>query len=441
MNKNIVTHALLFMIFTSSLLMALNTDKKIQSSKKNLNQSVAQQKKVSRHLDKIAKDIEEAQNDNFTINKKLLGLSKEYRKNETSYDKSKTTLLEYNNNLKQISQDIEEKKEKYVTLLSQQFSVIHAMTQSHEANRESIIKQEMYKLYKIQNAQELKSLEAQINKWKSNKKKIIKDRIILKKKIEALTKQRDEYTKQRQEKQRILKKLSSNEEDYRQKLQQTLDKQDALRSTLATLNIIHKKELAEEKRRIAQQKAEMIKEEKRKKAERKARRLAREEARKKGQAVVYETKPKKKKKRKKKSLGSSYHKNKVYKYRGGKTISPLSGAKLIKGFGTYTDPIYKIKIFNESITLQAPTSNAKVYNVLNGKVVFAGVSSMLGKVVVVAHGSKMHTVYAGLSKIAPNLHKGSRIEKGYVIGKVSKKLIFEATKNSKHINPMKLIRI
>ena len=66
---------------------------------------------------------------------------------------------------------------------------------------------------------------------------------------------------------------------------------------------------------------------------------------------------------------------------------------------------------------------------------------MLGKVVVVAHGGKMHTVYAGLSKIAPNLRKGSRIQKGYVIGKISRKLIFEATKNSKHINPTKLIRI
>jgi murein DD-endopeptidase MepM/ murein hydrolase activator NlpD len=66
---------------------------------------------------------------------------------------------------------------------------------------------------------------------------------------------------------------------------------------------------------------------------------------------------------------------------------------------------------------------------------------MLGKVVVVSHSGKMHTVYAGLSKIAPNIKKGSKIKKGYVIGKVSRKLIFEATKNSKHINPLKLIRI
>jgi len=36
---------------------------------------------------------------------------------------------------------------------------------------------------------------------------------------------------------------------------------------------------------------------------------------------------------------------------------------------------------------------------------------------------------------------GRKIKKGYVIGKVSNKLMFQATKNSKHINPLKLIRI
>ena len=37
--------------------------------------------------------------------------------------------------------------------------------------------------------------------------------------------------------------------------------------------------------------------------------------------------------------------------------------------------------------------------------------------------------------------KGSKVKKGYVIGKVNRKLIFEATKNSKHINPLRLISI
>ena len=113
----------------------------------------------------------------------------------------------------------------------------------------------------------------------------------------------------------------------------------------------------------------------------------------------------------------------------------------MKKFGTYVDPIYKIKILNESITLQSLFENAKVQNILNGKVVFAGKSSMLGKVVVVAHSKKIHTVYAGLSKIAPTRRVGAKIQKGYIVGKVNEKLIFQATKDSKHINPLRLITI
>jgi murein DD-endopeptidase MepM/ murein hydrolase activator NlpD len=418
---------------------ATNTVKKIKSSKKTLNQSVVKQKQVSEQLDKIAQDIEQAQIDNIELNKKLSLLSDEYQETETSYRKSKKTLEQFDNNLHQINQDIEEKKGKYINLLSQQFSVIYAMTQSHEATREAIIKQEMYKLYKIQNAQELKYLKEQISGWKKQREAIIKDRIAVKKKINIISKQRDRYKKRRKEKASIISKLESSEDVYRSKLQQTLDKQNALRSTLADLNIIHKKEVAEEKRRIAKQKAEILAEKRRKREERRKRKLARDKARKAGKKVVYNTKRKKRKKKSKR--GSSYHRSKVYKYRGPKTISPLKSARVVKSFGSYVDPIYKIRIFNESITLKSSTENAKVYNVLNGKVVFAGVSSMLGKVVVVAHGGKMHTVYAGLSKIAPNLRKGSRIQKGYVIGKISRKLIFEATKNSKHINPTKLIRI
>jgi murein DD-endopeptidase MepM/ murein hydrolase activator NlpD len=66
---------------------------------------------------------------------------------------------------------------------------------------------------------------------------------------------------------------------------------------------------------------------------------------------------------------------------------------------------------------------------------------MLGNVVVIAHSKKLHTVYAGLASIAPNIKKGRRLKKGYSVGKVNKKLVFQATKNSKHINPERLIRI
>ena len=133
---------------------------------------------------------------------------------------------------------------------------------------------------------------------------------------------------------------------------------------------------------------------------------------------------------------------KVVKYRGGKTISPLSGAVLIKKFGSYIDPIYKFKIFNKSITLKAPHSGSKVKCIMPGKVVFAENSGgMLGQVVIVEHKNGMHTIYAKLSRLSPSIKVGKRLNSGSVIGKVDKSLMFEVTKNNKHINPMRLIQL
>jgi len=133
---------------------------------------------------------------------------------------------------------------------------------------------------------------------------------------------------------------------------------------------------------------------------------------------------------------------KVVKYRGGKTISPLSGAVLIKKFGSYIDPIYKFKIFNKSITLKAPHSGSKVKCIMAGRVVFAENSGgMLGQVVIVDHNNGMHTIYAKLSRLSPSIKVGKRLSKGSVIGKVDKSLMFEVTKNNKHINPMRLIQL
>ena len=138
--------------------------------------------------------------------------------------------------------------------------------------------------------------------------------------------------------------------------------------------------------------------------------------------------------------GSSYQRVKSKKYRGKKTIAPLSGYRLVKKFGPYTDPIYKIKIYNESVSLQPNQRNAKVKTVLNGKVILAKKTQLLDNVVIIKHSNGLHTIYAHLDQIAPTVKKGKRVKKGAVIGRVDHELIFEVTQNSYHIDPMSLIK-
>jgi len=458
--RSVVLYVFVLLFFLPYFLQAASTSTKIKNSKKDLSAVVSAKKQANGKLGKIAKDIGLAEKDIIYLEKKIDTLGRNQDKTEKRYEELKVELNKSEKDFSQTSQNLEQKQKQFIALLSEQFSIIFAMEQAHDPTRKSILAQEVYQAYKIHNTQILTALKHEIRTLKKQKDDKLYLRNKSKNELGRIIKKKEDFATKKLAKKKLLKKLSIDEEKYNTKLEKIVDKQNSLRSTLAKLNILHSKEVEEARKRAAAKKEAMRIEKERKRRIRKIQALARIKARKAKEALG---KAKTEKARKKarlaakeaekenskvyvqsakvRNVNTSYQKSKTYAYRGNKTISPIYGAKLIKKFGTYTDPIYKIKIFNESITLKAPKPNAKVKNILNGKVVFAGKSSMLGKVVVVAHSGKMHTVYAGLSKIAPTIHVGSKIKKGYVVGKVSEKLMFQATKDSKHINPLKLIRI
>lgn len=453
---------LLVVVFflTFSVAHGASTSTKIKASKKNLSETSSEKKKANRRLGKIAKDIKLAEKDIVYLESKIDELERNQAKTEKKYESLKSELSIFEKEFATTSESLDKKRKIFISLLSEQFSIIFAMNQAHEPTKESIILHEVYSAYKKQNSKSLKTLRNDIIALKKRQKTKLNLRNKTKNKISSIIKKRDSFAQKKSEKEKLLKKLSVDEEKYNARLVKIVDKQNSLRSTLATLNILHKKEVDVARKVAAAKKEAMRLEKERQRKARKAKELARAKARKAKVALqkattdeeissarlaAKEAEEEKKKvykeSEKVRQVNSSYTKSQTYKYRGEKTISPLANAKVIKKFGTYIDPIYKIKIFNESITLKSNTSNAKVKNILNGKVVFAGQSSMLGKVVVIAHNKKVHTVYAGLAKIAPTIKVGSKIKKGYVVGKINQKLIFQATKNSKHINPLRLIKI
>jgi len=442
------------------LLYGASTSSKIKNSKKNLSATSTAKKKANRRLDKIAKDMKSAEKDIVYLENKIDELGTNQAKREKQYKSLKSELSKFEEDVTLTSKELDEKRKVFVSLLSEQFSIVFAMEQSHEPTQKSILTQEVYKAYKKYNFKILESLKSDILILKKSKKSKLALRDKTQKEIKSIIKKRDSYAQKKKAKEKLRKKLARDEEKYNTQLEKIVDRQNSLRSTLADLNILQAQEVEDARKRAIAKKEAMRLEKKRQRQIRQAKAKAREkarkakialskaktkEAKKEARLVVKKAEAEKKKvyktSEKVRKVNSSYKKTKTYAYKGAKTISPLPGARLIKKFGTYIDPIYKIKIFNESITLKASKSNFKVQNILNGKVVFAGKSSMLGKVVVISHSRKIHTVYAGLSKIAPTIRVGSKIRKGYVVGKVNEKLIFQATKNSKHINPLKLIKI
>lgn len=443
-----------------SILQGTSTINKINDSKKDLSAVKSKKNQASRHLEKIAKDIKTAEKDIAYLENKIDILGEDKQKSQKEYEELKIGLKKLKEDFKTTSKELDKKHKAFIFLLSKQFSVIFAMDKAHEPTQKSIISQEVYKAYKEHNNKVLEMLRSDIATLKKRKE----DKLYLhnktKNRINRIVKKRESLTQKKLRKKKLLKNLSSDEEKYNIKFENIVDRQNSLRTTLAKLNILHKKEIKIARKQAEARKKAMRLEKERKRRLRKAKSLAKAKAKKakdalkkaktqedRQKAILAKNEAEKEQKqiykesRKVRKVNSSYTKSKTYAYRGKKTICPIPGSHIIKKFGTYIDPIYKIKIFNESITLKSPSSNAKVQNVLNGKIVFAGTSSMLGKVVVVMHSGKMHTVYAGLSKIAPNIKVGHNIKKGYVVGRVAQKLIFQATKNSKHINPERLIHI
>ena len=452
--------ALLCILIASRLLYGLSTDGKIKHSMRDLTLTLSKKKATNRQLEKIAADIKKTEDEIVTIEKNMVLLEGNRKRSERRLASLKKELQHYRHNHKVVSQELTVKERQFLSLLSEQFSIVYALHQFKTPTKESIFYYEAYEIYKKYNNRQLAKLKEEIGRLKKEQaaKRQMQQRI--QKEIDKIVAAQKEYERKKSAKKRLLAKLEKDEEGYSARLKKLEDRQNSLRATLAKLNILRAKEVEEQKRR-ARARREAIETEKirnRKmrsikaqakvsirrakealgRAKNEAERLKAHIALKKAQNTLEELSRAGTKVR---QVNSSYQRPPIAVYRGEKTISPIVGAKVVKRFGTYIDPIYKIKIFNDSVTLRAPYPNTKVKSVLSGKVVFAGETSMLGKVVVIAHAHRLHTVYAGLSKIAPTLKVGKSIRKGYVVGRVVRKLLFQATKNSQHIDPLQLIRL
>lgn len=214
------------------------------------------------------------------------------------------------------------------------------------------------------------------------------------------------------------------------------------------MNILKKKEIEKEKERIRKE-HERLQREKRLAALKKKKEQQKKETAqaKKGKAKTKQMKIISKKDLEDdidievRKLGSSAKGVKISNYRGAKTISPLKSYDVTKKFGKYYDKVYKMELFNESVSLKTRVPNAKVFNVLRGQIVYAKQNSgLLENVVIVKHKNNLHTIYSHLDRISPNLKVGKWIKKGYVVGRVNDTLMFQATKNSRYIDPLQLIK-
>jgi len=386
-------------------------DNKIRKTSSKISSYSKAYKDIDKKMDANAKSILKLKKEIRKQHLHLKDLKNELADKESSYQSNTEQLKELKNSQNILKKDGDKLEEELVFTIAQSISLSIVLEEEYSASEESLIQNEVLKLM-LKNA---KAKIKELNKTFYNNSKnidILSERTdSLELAIENIDLKRKDLIKTQKENKESLKKLKVAKALYKKELKKVLKKQDTLKRTLAKLNIIKIDEIKKEREEKERKKAFSAKD-----------------------MISDKDLPKVKK------HGSSYQAVKTKRYRGVKTIAPFYPYIITKKYGKYRDPIYGIKVFNESISLKPSVKNTKVKTVFNGKVIYANKTAVLDNIVIIEHSNGLHTIYANLSQISPNIKKGKKIKKGYTIGRVSDELIFEVTQKSYHINPERLFQ-
>ncbi len=401
---------LLFLALHVTLFSAQSVEKKIFTNQKNLKSKSKVERSINRKLKDVAKDIQNEEKKLSNIKLQIENLGRNIAKNEHIVKDKEINLKDLATQNVKLIRNKKELEKKIVKVIAEDFSFYLISDKGYQDSSDNILVEEAVDKIGIIMQKEFSKLSRdydKINKKIDVQNSQIKD---IKVSIKNLKNKKIKYATLKSSKQKSIKKLSSQRTSYKNRLFTIEKERRELRATLKKLKIIKAKEDEKEKqKRLA------------------AIKKAQKDSHINGKMTV-------------RQIGSSYQDSRVKKYRGKKTIAPLDSFTIKRKFGRYVDPIYKIKIFNESVILTSKIKNAKVKNVLDGKVVYAKDTAILDRVVIVENSYGIHTIYAHLSKIAPTIKVGKKIKKGYVLGRVESDLSFEVTQKSYHINPLELIR-
>jgi len=411
---------LMITIFFSLVFASIQSD--IAKKTKALSNIETNYQQMDKRLADVAKKIVNARAKRVSIIDNIDRLEKDLGKKRELYAKTQELYVKSKNELEQLALQKEQTEKELKDMIVKEFGLMVALENSEITTAQSFIDNYIFEITSEYTNQKIKELNDRVIAIVQKQEDLSKKNAQYQKIIASMQKKQKELTQNKQELDQLIAKLNDDQNSYRARLVQIEREKNALAQTLKDLKIV-----AQEQERVRQERL------------RKERELAAATtstttapiAPLQRNDVDYQVR----------QIGSSYHQDNLYAYRGPKTISPIENATIVRDFGTYTDPIYNIKIFNESIVLRAPSSPANVRTVLNGEVLYAQDTNMLGKVIIIKHDGDMHTIYAGLSRIAPGVKVGQKIAKGFVIGRVDGDLTFEATKNSRHLNPTRLISL
>lgn len=393
---------------------SLNADQKEITQKISQNKTALESKKkkeaqINQKLQEIGNHINKQKEELETLENIIQESEKNISKNKQEYTTKEKLIKTLSNEQETLYQKRKNIELAIIDLVAKDISFAILLNDFQPESIQDLITEESFKAINH-------STKAQLTNLSQQQTQIIQDIQALQNEITQLEKfisledkKRNNLKDLQAKQKKILATYQKEMDKYNKELQQIVTERDSLQEILVQLNILKSQE-----------------EEKRKKREELAKSQEKSQT------------PQTQNDFDVRQVASSYHNISTTKYKGSKTIAPLDDFEIQKRFGPYYDPVYKMKVFNESVTLLTKGDD-KVKSVLDGKVVFAKDTPILKKVVIIEHKDNMHTIYAQLDKIAPTIKPGTTIKKGYTIGRIENTLKFEVTLKDKHIDPLELI--
>lgn len=412
-----------------TVLNASSIDTKIKSNKQTLQKQKSAQEKTNTKIKTLAKQILNQSSELKKLESDISQVNEDIKKHQNLLTISQKELDLLNVKSKILLKRKISSEDQLIELIIEDYASSKALSIANDNTLEELINSEIYTLIAKNTKDEILKIDnlymgvAQDKISNENKIKEISDYIQKrKKKKEILNFLKNKHSKS-------LNELNTKHKEYQAALKKIIRKQKSLSSLLGKLNILKEEELKKEQLAKIKEKKRLLALKKKQEAEKKTSTTQSQVQAQNAEKIDLDVR----------MLGSSTKGVKISKYRGDKTIAPLKDYTVVKKFGKYYDPVYKIKLFNESVVLKSSQRQSKVYAVLNGKVVYAKKDSgMLENVVIIQHKNGLHTIYSHLDQISPTLRVGKWVKQGYVVGRVDSMLTFQATKNNTHINPQDL---
>lgn len=404
-------------------------EKDITKTKAVISQQDKEVKKLNNSIEDAANDILNEQKNMKNLDIQIAALEDDVLKLSKEFEIKMKQIAEYEAQKNLLINEKSEIEKKLVEFMTKDLAASVVIAENTPNGQDDIVKAQVSKNLSKVVSERVKQLKAEFVQRQQMIRELEAKVKAIKMSVLALEQKKVQLAKTKQDKLKVIEKIKAQAENYKKKLSIIASEQQKARETLEKLNILKRQKLVE-----AQQKKP-------------APVPVQKPSQKPAQPIVQPNSDALPISESDlnvddvRMLGSSYQPAKAVHYAGKKVPAPLEDFKIIKHFGPYIDPIYKIRIHNDSIQMRSNQPDVMVKNILDGKIVFAKEVASLGNVVIVQHDGNLHSIYAHLTKIAPTITAGKKIPQGFVVGRTNKDLTFEITKEEVPINPLEVIEV